>query len=208
MPRKLFKRWMPDATKLKQSKALSFLGHILHDPNLFHLNRHSASAAVFIGLFCAFLPIPGQMLVGALACVVLRANLPIAIALIWISNPFTIGPIFYATYSLGAWLLNAPTTDMQIQLSWSWLSTKLGLIWAPLIVGSLLTGLLAATGGYLAMQSFWRWHVVRNWQKRRVKRDKKCADQPVNRTAELVRVEFDSRAKRDTPKPTRSAQGR
>jgi len=53
--------------------------NLIHDPNLFHINRHSLSAGVFVGLFIAFLPIPGQVLVAAFMAWKLRCNLPIAV---------------------------------------------------------------------------------------------------------------------------------
>ncbi len=170
MARKLIKRWMPDPAKLKQYKALSFLGEVLHDPNLFHLNRHSVSVAFLFGLFCAFFPFPGQMVLGAILAWYFRCNLPITIALIWITNPFTIGPIFFSTYKLGTWILGSPMVSFEIELTWEWVSTELSNIWAPLLVGSLLTGVTSGILGYFAMQGFWRWTVARNWNIRKKKR--------------------------------------
>ena len=48
------------------------------------------------------LPIVGlQMLVVFFLAVIVRANLPIIIALQWISNPFSMGPIYFADYQIG-----------------------------------------------------------------------------------------------------------
>ena len=66
MARKLFRRYLPSAAKVKDNPSLHFLVDLLHDPNLFHLNRHSVSVAFFVGIFIAFIPIPGQMPVAAL----------------------------------------------------------------------------------------------------------------------------------------------
>jgi uncharacterized protein len=173
MAKKIFKRWLPDPTEFKKRPALNFMSHLLHDPNLFHLNRHSVSGAFFIGLFTAFLPLLGQMPIAALLALICRVNLPIAVALVWISNPITIPPIFYATYELGRWILDSPAATFSVELSWEWLSTEFTKLWQPLVAGSLVCGVVFGGAGYISIQVFWRWHVLRNWEKRRLRRQNK-----------------------------------
>ncbi len=58
--------------------------------------------ALFWGVWIAMLPIVGiQMLVVFFLALVVRANLPIIIALQWISNPLSMGPIYFADYQIG-----------------------------------------------------------------------------------------------------------
>ncbi len=58
--------------------------------------------ALFWGVWIAMLPIVGlQMLVVLFLALWLRTNLPVMIALQWISNPFTMGPIYFADYQIG-----------------------------------------------------------------------------------------------------------
>ncbi len=173
MARKILKRWMPDPAKIKANPAFHFLGDLLHDPNIFHLNRHSVSVAFFFGIFTAFLPMPGHMFIAAVFSILFRCNLPIAIALVWISNPLTIPPLFFATYKFGTWILQVPAVSFHIQLSWEWAREELSQIWAPLLVGSLICGLFFGALGYATMQLFWRWQVVRNWRKRNKLREAK-----------------------------------
>ena len=167
MPRKIFKRWSPDPHKIRSTPALKFLGVLLHDPNLFHLNRHSVSVAFFVGLFIAFLPIPGQIPLAAIGAFLFRCNLPIAVALVWISNPLTFPFIFYGTYKLGAWMLQKPYSKFSFELSWTWLKNDFLLIWEPMLLGCLMAGLFFGCVGYLAIQWIWRWHVVTRWRERR-----------------------------------------
>jgi uncharacterized protein (DUF2062 family) len=38
-----------------------------------------------VGLFCAFIPVPFQMLLAAPSAIIFSANLPVSIALVWIA---------------------------------------------------------------------------------------------------------------------------
>ena len=126
---------------------------------------------MFIGLFCAFLPLPvGQMLVAALLAVFARCNLPIAVALVWVTNPLTFGPIFYFAYKLGAWLLGIDAAAAEWDLSWQWLWQRLREIWWPLTLGSLVCGWVAGLTGSVLARLLWRLHVVRRWRERRERR--------------------------------------
>ncbi|MEZ5560755.1 MAG: DUF2062 domain-containing protein [Pseudomonadales bacterium] len=142
----------------------------LHEPELWHLHRRSVGGATFIGLFCAFLPMPFQMLVAAVLAVWSRCNLPISVALVWITNPLTIPPMFYFAYRLGAWLLDMRIEVSQIHLNWSWLMDNLGNIGYPLIVGSLICGWVAGLTGMVFVRLAWRLHVIRRWRERRERR--------------------------------------
>ncbi len=166
MPRRIFKRYMPDPERIRANKSLRFLGHLLHDPNLWHLNRHSVARAMAIGLFWAMIPMPMQMLAAAALAIPLRANLPISVGLVWLTNPITMPPIFYCTYKLGAWLMGIPSMVMPDELSMSWVASELASLWKPLYLGSLVSGLIAAALGYSGTMLYWRWWVGRSWQKR------------------------------------------
>ncbi|MEM7364824.1 MAG: DUF2062 domain-containing protein [Pseudomonadota bacterium] len=163
------KQHLPTKEQIRSNRMLRLMGSVLFEPNLWHFNRHSVSFAVAIGLFCAFLPIPFQMLPCALGCIWLRANLPLAIAMVWISNPITMPPMFYGTYKLGTWILGEPNRVMEINLSWEWLSAELGLIWQPLLLGSLIAGTVVSCSGFLLTRLYWRWVIYRKWQQRKTR---------------------------------------
>ncbi len=167
MPRKLIKKYMPDEKMLRSHRHLSWLGRHLHDPNLWHLTRKSVARAFLVGIFCAFMPIPGQMIVAALLAILVSSNLPISVGLVWITNPFTMPPIFYACYRIGIWLLGMEST---IGHNWSWdletIQAEFASIWWPLLFGSLVCGLVFSLLGYAAISRFWIWHVGRSWRKR------------------------------------------
>lgn len=170
MPRKTLKQLAPSPARLKEIKILGILGDWLYEPNLWHINRYSASMAFFVGLFCALLPIPGQTLVAALMAVRLRCNLPLSVGLIWITNPVTMPAIFYMTYKVGAMILDAPLQAGEMEISAQWLSESLSQIWRPLLLGSLLCGLFLGSLGYFLINMLWRWRVGVHWKRRKERR--------------------------------------
>jgi len=173
MPKKFLKRWMPSPDKIHGNPSLSFLGKLVHDPNLFHLNRHSVSVGFFAGLFIAFLPVLGQIPLAALAALRLRCNLPIAVLLVWVSNPLTFPIIYYAEYKIGADILMLNTSDFYFEASWEWFYSEFPKIWQPLLFGSAIFSLFFGCCGYLSVQWVWRWNVWRRWQQRKLSRQQR-----------------------------------
>lgn len=170
MPRKTIHRFLPDIGKLLQRPSLRWIDNLAHDSNLLHLNRHSVSLAVFVGIFCAFIPLPIQTLIAVAMCFWLGANLPIGMMAIWISNPITIPPMFYLTHQLGSFLLGSEPVDFTVTLSWEWFSNLGSGVLLPLMVGSLLCGIILASIGYFFIHYLWRWKVVKNWEERKNQR--------------------------------------
>ncbi|WP_296058292.1 DUF2062 domain-containing protein [uncultured Amphritea sp.] len=158
---------MPDEHKLKSNRYLSWLGSHIHDPNLWHLTRKSVSRAFFVGLFCAFIPLPSQMLIAAVASLFVRSNLPISVSLVWLTNPLTIPPMFYFAYWIGTHILGVDAVAIDFELTMEWIKAELEHIWLPLLVGSMVCGIVSGTLGYFLMQRFWVWHVNNSWRNRK-----------------------------------------
>jgi hypothetical protein len=112
-----------------------------------------------VGMFCAFLPIPFQMLLAAIAAVAFRVNILIAVPLVWISNPITIAPIFYFCYYVGALILGTEIHDFMIELDFDWLLSELLYTWQPLLLGSLVVATIASLVSFMLAQFFWRYHL-------------------------------------------------
>lgn len=173
MPKRLIKRFLPDQHKIREHKHLRWLGKLLEDPNLLHLNRSSVSGAVSVGIFVALIPTPFQMVIAALFALLFRVNLPISVVLVWISNPLTMPPIFYSAYLVGAWILQVPVPDIEFEFTAKWLMDELGLIWQPLVLGSLVVGIVSAVLGNMLVRVLWRLHVIKNWKERKARKLRK-----------------------------------
>ncbi len=165
-----FKNFIPSPEALKHSESLRFLGKLLDNPNLFHMNRRSVSKAFFWGMFIGLLPpIPLQTPAVAIAAIITRSNLPLAIAIVWVSNPITIPIIMFAFYHLGRIILQLePATG--IEFSWTWLHREFEIIWKPYLVGSLVGASAFAASAYMISTFVWRLKVKRKWRNRQLKR--------------------------------------
>lgn len=171
MPKKLIQRCLPDHHKIKNQKSLKIFGTLLHDPNLWHLNRKSVSGAFALGLFNAFIPVPFQMWLSAAGAILFRVNLPIAVVIVWLTNPFTIPPIFFGCYLLGAFVLGQDQQHFHFELSWNWLIESMSTIGPALLVGCTICAFTFSIIGYFSMNLLWRISVKNDWKKRQATRD-------------------------------------
>lgn len=63
---------------------------------------HKIALGLAMGIFVGFLPIMGiQMAVVTLVALIVRGNLKAALAGVWISNPITFVPLYWANYLFG-----------------------------------------------------------------------------------------------------------
>jgi uncharacterized protein (DUF2062 family) len=165
--KRFLKRMTPDRTRIREHRHLRLFGNLLQDPNLWHLNRRSVSGAFAVGLFVMYLPPLGQMLIAAAGAIVFRVNLPISAALVWITNPLTIPPMYYFAYLVGTWIVGEPVRalDLEFLLEWrNWLN-----LLAPLTIGCLACATFLSALGYLTVQGIWRWNLVRQIRLRRAR---------------------------------------
>jgi uncharacterized protein (DUF2062 family) len=169
MPKKLIKKCLPNPDTIMNSKVIGLFGNVLHNPSLWHINRQSCSGAVAVGLFCAFIPLPFQMLIAALLAIIFRVNILIAVPVVWITNPITIPPFFYFCYRLGAYILNIETGDFHFELSIDWLVNGLIHIWEPFLLGCFIVSSVTALIGYAVVQVYWRYHIWQHLKKRKLR---------------------------------------
>lgn len=166
MPRRLLQRYMPHPETLKRNRSLRFMSHIIGNASLWVLTRRSVGNAFMVGLFCALLPIPFQMVLAACGAWLLRCNLPLAVGLVWLTNPLTMPLIFYCNYRLGAWLLDTPARYVPDHISTRWIAAQMADILPVLFVGSLVAAVVVGLVSNLVIRLIWRWQVARSWQRR------------------------------------------
>lgn len=170
MPKRLIKKYLPNSEKIKTTKGLGFLAKWLGNPKLWHIHRHNTSKAFAIGLFWMSIPIPFQMVTAAISAIIFKANLPISIALVWISNPLTMPVFFYFNYLIGTWVLGHYAVEsIDFELSFHWIFNALGELWLPLYIGSFIVGTSLAIISHLTLRLIWRISVILKWQQRKGK---------------------------------------
>lgn len=166
MAKKIIQRYLPDPKTIKEHRSLRFLGKTLHNTNLWQLNRRSAAMAFAVGIFVAFIPMPFQMVLAAVLAVLFSCNMPLSVALVWITNPVTMPAIFYFTYKVGCFVLDTPVSSFGFDLQFDHFSAELARIWKPLYLGSVLCGSIFSVVGYTVIRAAWRWNVIHNWRQR------------------------------------------
>ena len=161
---------MPDPHEIKNHKTLSIFGSLLHDPNLWHMHRRCIAKSFLVGLFFAWWPVPFQMVLATAGAILIRANLPLSVALVWITNPVTMPFMFYFAYVVGTWIIGVPEMDFSMELSFEWLMNEMLVIWKPFLTGCLVLGIISSLAGYFGISWVWRYSVTKKRAKSVAKR--------------------------------------
>lgn len=179
---KLFKnlrKYLPTAKEIQQYRYLHIFGDSLKQQELWTFNRQSTATGVAIGIFCAFLPMPFEMVPAIFLAALMRGNLPFAIAGVWISNPVTWVPLYTPCYLLGASILRIEPVALQqitiFQLGWHYVA-----LW----LGCLIVGLSLSISVHFIISFIWRSQVRQRWKQRQQLRHQrkveKAAQKPPN----------------------------
>ena len=149
------KKWMrplPRRSNIHRYPVLKwFSGMARRRSFLWSFRSREMVTALFLGLIVAFMPLVGiQMLIVFFIAFWFRANLPVIVALQWVSNPFTMGPIYYADYQIGMAMMElfgiAPEPNPLLQSNYDWEHFELRDIGAlldtfpPMMLGGLALG--------------------------------------------------------------------
>lgn len=167
-------RHAPSRDEVLESRWLRPFGERVRRSDLWRFTRRSVPRGVAVGLFIGiFLMIPGLQIIGAaLASAPFRANIPIAAAMTFLSNPATTPFFMVAALNVGSWLgfradlasFNALRASEAGASEWiGWLLSSA----APaLICGLALIAVVVAFAGYWVSLVGWRWWIGRKWNQR------------------------------------------
>ena len=150
---KKFLRPLPRRSNIHKYPVLKWFSETAYKRSyLWSFRSSEINAALFWGIWISMLPIVGiQMLVVFFVSLIVRANLPLIVALQWISNPLTMGPIYFADYKIGLSVLHLLGIDYQknklLSAEYKWsdftFSDLLRLIdtFPPMLVGGSVLGI-------------------------------------------------------------------
>ncbi|MDP2024472.1 MAG: hypothetical protein A3B67_08240 [Burkholderiales bacterium RIFCSPHIGHO2_02_FULL_66_10] len=196
--KKRLKAWLPSSDSIRNNRWLRWLGPTLHHPRLWHFSRKGIAMGLALGIFFGLLVPVAQMPLSAAAAVILRANLPMAVASTLVTNPVTFGPVYYGAYRVGKAVLGEPPlTEAQAsalleravktQQAEGWKERlegalrRLATVGKPLVVGLAIVATVSGLAVYFIISAIWtlrvRWSRSRRL-KDRVTRLKPSADQP------------------------------
>ncbi len=133
---------------------------------------HRIALGLAIGMFVAFTPTVGaQMIIAGFLSWLLRANKAVSVAIVWISNPLTLIPMYWFCYRVGCFILRekpdpgwwaelgAPPDGWWPAVSFYW--TRFLEIATPLWLGCLVVGVVSGYALYYPV-----YHGVRIYRQR------------------------------------------
>jgi uncharacterized protein len=143
-----FRASLPTLEELERHRWLKPVAHRLADPKLWHMKHEAVARGVAIGFFWAFVVPFAQIIFAAAHCVWWRGNIPVAAAITFITNPFTVGGWLWLAYQVGSWFIpnGTPVADVP-----GWLGKLQALGW-PTVLGMGLFAISGAVIGYVLVR--------------------------------------------------------
>ncbi len=170
MPRRFFRKFAVKREWFRRQWYLAPFSHLLNDRNLWGIRRSTVVPAFAIGLFVAFIPLPGHALMAILLALALRVNIPIATVSTLVSNPITMGPMYFLGYRVGFKLLGLEPQPFEFEMSIAWVQESFVAIWEPLLFGCILLGATVAGIGYAGLDLLWRASIADYLERRKKRR--------------------------------------
>lgn len=182
------KQLLPTPEALRDNRWIRWMGPILQHPRLWHFSRKGIALGLALGIFFGLLVPVAQIPLSATVAVLLRANLPMAVASTLVTNPVTFGPVYYGAYRLGefvlgkraasesqaAVILEQAETPADTTLGWSErISVSLNYlrtVGKPLVVGLAIVASISGLAVYFLTSAIWV--LKTRWTRNRRLRDR------------------------------------
>ncbi len=178
-----WKRHIPTQESILTYRALKPVHRFLDHHCLWQFNRRSVAGGAAVGLFFAIAFPIAQIPLAAIAAILFKVNLPVAVFGTLLSNPFTTPALLYLAFQLGALLVggdpsNAATvastqaavfdfSNFASLLEWARHSlTWIQSVGMSLIIGMIVLSVLLSVVGYVAVHAIWRFQAASRWRTR------------------------------------------
>jgi len=172
MPRPFFRKFAVNRDLFRGKWYLAPFAHLLHDHNLWSIRRRTVVPAFAIGVFFAWMPFPGHPLMGAMAALASRVNIPIAALTTFVSNPLTMGPMYLLAHQVGEALLGVEPQPFEFELTLQWVREGFLNNWQPLMLGCVLLGAVTSLVSYVVLDILWRAHIADYLQRKRQNKER------------------------------------
>lgn len=163
---------LPTRESIEGNRLLRPVAHRVLAPALWRFTRRSVPRGVALGMVTGILFPVAQIPFSALLALPFRANIPVAVAMTFITNPFTTPFIWVAAYWIGRRVLHldagipgAPIAGaIHANAGWlHWLWSEAG---PATLAGLVVITLVLSIGGFFVSALGWRWRVARKWRTR------------------------------------------
>ena len=113
----LIRRNMPTREQLEKNRFVRPFAHRVLRSELWRFTRRSVPRGVALGLLVGIIVPFAQIVFAALLSATVRANVPVAALMTFVTNPATTPAIWIAAYWVGHWLLRADAATMVAPVS-------------------------------------------------------------------------------------------
>ena len=175
---KQLRSFIPKREALARNPYMEPIAHRFLSPELWRFTRRSVPRGVALGLFAAFIVPIGQIFLAAFLAPFARANMPLAAAVTFVTNPFTLPFWLVVANRVGNFTLaiDAATTGVANEGlesgQFAWLA-ELWQLAGVTAFGFVVLAVLSASLGYLLSVWVWRLKVSRRRRKQKFPLTKK-----------------------------------
>lgn len=172
---RIYRDNVPSRESLEKNRFIRPVAHRVLAPALWRFTRRSVPRGVALGLLVGiFLLIPGIQIAGAaLLALPVRANVPIAVAMTFLSNPATTPFLIGLSLYIGNGMLGRSADisrlyamiEHQASIA-EWTNWLLSDAAPALVVGLFVVSVVAAAVGYLIASFTWRARIASKWKAR------------------------------------------